>query len=572
MPELKIDLKTLPPALQTAFSYLAEGNWRNANDCFDLALKQSPLDPYACLGKAMTACYLKTPEELDFSTDDLLENPFFSAALKYAEGDLKDQLTQLVVRLNYEKQQKAQQQESAIQTEAASAETGATEGFAGAAAENETPESASKANWDYAGMVEGVKPAADAAAAAPAAPEAAAPAEGETVDVVKGKKKGKKKLIVALVVLLVLLLGGGAAGTYFYLIPLMKYNKAIDLINAKQYDEGLAMLDELGDFSDAPQQYQTGLYVKALNYLANDDFEHTREILEQLGDFKDAPELLGSLDARRVSKEVRAVAATPVGEVVTFGHYETDGDTENGEEALRWIVLSNRDDLVTLITEQSIAGMRYHFNASETNWAECSLRSWLNGTFYTSAFDLTEADFICKNYITTPANPDFPSPNGEATVDKVYLLSMNEALQYFRTLSDRKLTCTTASYTQTYTNSDDFCCWWLRTPGARLESAVGVDPTGQVMTVGYDCYKNDQIGVRPVIVIDISAVGDSGSASSGDAATATSTDAAPGSSFGGGTSAASETTTASRSQTPATTQPPTTASSGLSQSTTKPAP
>ena len=564
MPELKIDLKTLPPALQTAFSYLAEGNWRNANDCFDLALKQSPLDPYACLGKAMTACYLKTPEELDFSTDDLLENPFFSAALKYAEGDLKDQLTQLVVRLNYEKQ-KAQEQGSAIRTDAAAAE-GVTEGFAGAAAENEPQESASKANWDYAGMVEGVRPAADAAAATAAAPETA-PAEGETVDVVKGKKKGKKKLVAVLVILLVLLLGGGAAGTYFYLIPLMKYNQAIDLINAKQYDEGLAMLDALGDFSDAPQQYQTGLYVKALNYLANDDFDHTREILEQLGDFKDAPELLGSLDARRVSKEIRAIAATPVGEVVTFGKYETDGDAENGTEALRWIVLNNRDDLVTLITEQSIAGMRYHFNASETSWAECSLRSWLNGTFYTSAFDLTEADFICKNYITTPANPDFPSPNGEATVDKVYLLSMNEALQYFRTMALRKLTCTTASYTQTYTDSNDYCCWWLRTPGARLESAVGVDPTGQVMTVGYDCYKNDQIGVRPVIVIDISAVG--------EAATATSTDAAPASSADESTSEpSSETTTSSFwSRTPASTEPQTTAaSSDFSQTTTKPAP
>ena len=62
MSQIKIDVSTLSPALQTAFSYLAEGNWRNANDCFDLALKSSPLDPYACLGKAMTSACLKTPE------------------------------------------------------------------------------------------------------------------------------------------------------------------------------------------------------------------------------------------------------------------------------------------------------------------------------------------------------------------------------------------------------------------------------------------------------------------------------------------------------------------------------
>ena len=35
---------------------------------------------------------------------------------------------------------------------------------------------------------------------------------------------------------------------------------------------------------------------------------------------------------------------------------------------------------------------------------------------------------------------------------------------------------------------------------------MGVDSTGQVMTVGYDCYRNEQIGVRPVVVVDISAV------------------------------------------------------------------
>ena len=150
--------------------------------------------------------------------------------------------------------------------------------------------------------------------------------------------------------------------------------------------------------------------------------------------------------------------------------------------------------------------MRYHFSPEATNWSDCSLRAWLNGTFYTSAFELSEADFICKNYITTPTNPDFPSPSGDATVDKVYLLSLNEALRYFSNINDRRATSTTASYPNTYTDMNDYCCWWLRTPGARLESAVGVDTSGQVMTVGYDCYRNEQIGVRPVIVVDISAV------------------------------------------------------------------
>lgn len=496
MSQIKIDVSSLSPALQTAFSYLNEGNWRNANDCFDLALKSSPLDPYACLGKAMTSACLKTPEELNFCSGDILEDPFFSAALKYAEGDLKNELTQMVVRLNYERQ-KTQAQRPVIETAQPEAAVLAPE--IADAADSDKADAPVNANWNMGGPAEN--------SAAKDEDSEKKDGEQEVVDVVKGKKKSRKKLIAAVVIVLVILLGAGAAGTWFYLIPLMKYNQAVDLINNKQFDEGLAMFEELGDFSDAPEQYKIGLYVKGLNYLANNDFENCKTIFEELGEFKDSQELLGSLDARRVSLEIRTIAAASVGDVVSFGKFETDGNEDNGPEELRWLVLNNRDDLVTLTTEQSIAGMRYHFNASETSWAECSLRSWLNGTFFTSVFDPTEADFVCKNYISTPSNPDFPSPPGEATVDKVYLLSMNEALSYFKNLNDRKLTCTAASYPGTYTDYNENCCWWLRTPGARMESAVGIDASGQIMTVGYDCYKNDQIGVRPVIVIDISGVG-----------------------------------------------------------------
>lgn len=501
MSGIQIDVTSLAPALQTAFHYLTEGNWRNASDCFDLALKQSPLDPYACLGKAMAAAYLKTPDELNYCTGEILDNPFFSAALKYAEGELKDALTLLVVRLNYDRQ-RTLSQTPAIEL---SAEWKTDSVPAAEPAETER-EDATPANWNVADFESGKEDGQGASS------DGAAGASGETVSVVSGKKKRKGKIIAGVVAAALVLIAGSACAVYFYLLPVLKYNKAVDLINAKQFDEGLTILAELGDFSDAPTQYKTGLYVKALNYLANNQFEESQAILEELGDFKDAQELIGTIDARRVTQEIKAIAAAQVGEVVTFGKFETDGNTANGDEELRWIVLNNRDDLVTLITEESIAAMRYHFSPDPTNWSDCSLRTWLNGTFYTAAFELAEADFICKNYITTPTNPDFPSPSGDATVDKVYLLSLNETLNYFRTLTERKLRCTPASYPMTYTDGNDYCCWWLRTPGARLESAIGVDTNGQIMTVGYDCYQNEQIGVRPVVVVDISAVGGSSAA------------------------------------------------------------
>ncbi|MBQ6065945.1 MAG: hypothetical protein IJK89_03910 [Clostridia bacterium] len=314
MSGIQIDTSTLSPTLQTAYSYLAEGNWRNANDCFDLELKQSPLDPFACLGKAMTANCLKTPEELSFCNAAILDDPFFSAALKYAEDPLKNELTQLVVRLNYDRQ-KAAAPQAAIET--AGDRTEAADFTV--MTEPETAEPVGRSNWDMEAYTE---------KSAAAATEPAAEKAEEALDVVPVKKKSRKKLAAVLVIVFVLLLGAGAAAAWFYLIPLSKYNKAVDLINNKQFDDGLAILEELGDFSDAPEQYKTGLYVKALNLLANNEFDASKEILEELGDFKDAQELIGTIAVRRVSLEVKNVAAAAVGDVVVFGRYETDGNTE----------------------------------------------------------------------------------------------------------------------------------------------------------------------------------------------------------------------------------------------------
>ena len=564
MSELHIDIGSLPAGLQTAYGYLAEGNWRNANDCFDLVLKQTPLDPYACLGKAMTACCLKTPDELNYCSDEILENPFFSAALKYADGQLKSDLTLHVVRMNYDRQ-KVLAQKPAIDPLNTAAAKAAASSFD--PRDPSVPVPGGQSNWngdDYQKYVPPVMDVTgepqeggltDPGATATENPvawnpdnadpqgddadagESGAGEEEETVDIVEGGGKKNKKIIIAIVaaaVFMVLFVGVGLA-SWFYLIPVMKYNKAVDLINAKQYDEGLEILKELGDFSDAPEQYKTGLYVKALNYLAEGDFENSRAIFEELGDFKDSQELIGTIEARRVSEEVKAVAAVNVGDIVTFGKYETDGNAANGKEAMTWLVLNNRDDLVTLIAEKSIAAMQYNSSTVETNWAECSLRTWLNETFFKEAFDTSEADFICKNYISTPSNPDYPSPVGTPTVDNVYLLSLNEVLSYFASITERKLKCTDASYSNTYTDGNDYCCWWLRTPGAMLQSAVGVDTTGQVVIGGYDCYENEHIGVRPVIVIDISPVSQGIDASSDDSARdntvpgdATAGDAVPG--------------------------------------------
>ena len=519
MADVNIDIRSLSPALQTAYGYLEAGNWRSANDCFDLELKKTPLDPYVCLGKAMTAEYLKTPEELSYCTPAILENPFFSAALKYAEGTLKSQLTLLVVKLNYAKNNASPFPAGENAPSNGSDPAEGPEEFAVNMEVNEAEDAAvpggtpARSNWsinDY-NIITDEQETPSVENTGSGAPDNSAAANGELVfaDSKKEKKKKRRKVLlpVLLTVLIVLAAGGGAAAR-LYFIPSYQYNKAIDLINAKKFDEGLAIMEELGDFGDAAEQYKTGLYVKALDRLANNDFESSKAIFTELGDFRDSAELISTVETRRVLQEVKTVADAEPGDTVTFGKFETDGKTENGDDPLTWTVLEKKNNKMTLITEQSIAAMRFHFNSKETCWEKSSLRAWLNGTFVTSAFDENESAFLCKNTVINQANPEYPYPDNPATQDKVYILSLSEATKYYSTAGERKAACSDASAPSTYTDRFGNCSWWLRTPGARLTSAVCVDCSGQTSPIGYDCYKNDQIGVRPVIVLDLSQIGD----------------------------------------------------------------
>ena len=92
-----------------------------------------------------------------------------------------------------------------------------------------------------------------------------------------------------------------------------------------------------------------------------------------------------------------------VGNVVTFGSYEQDGDFSNGKEPLEWDVIGQDGDNYLLITHYVIDGKKFDDSSSDNTiqaneaqtagqvtWAKSSIRRWLNSDFYTETF--TEKD------------------------------------------------------------------------------------------------------------------------------------------------------------------------------------
>jgi len=107
----------------------------------------------------------------------------------------------------------------------------------------------------------------------------------------------------------------------------------------------------------------------------------------------------------------------PPGGRIKFGPYD-------------WFVLDKRDDRMLVITEKVIERRPYHSQDCEITWETCDMRNYLNGRFYDS-FDGTDRARIMEVTNENPDNPWYGTDGGNPTLDKVFLLNIEEVVRYF---------------------------------------------------------------------------------------------------------------------------------------------
>jgi len=199
-----------------------------------------------------------------------------------------------------------------------------------------------------------------------------------------------------------------------------------------------------------------------------------------------------------------------VGDIITLGSYEQDGNTANGKETIEWIVLAKDGNKATLISKYGLEAKQYNESYTDVTWETCTLRKWLNGEFYNTAFSAEEQAQIVTTKVTADKNPEYSINPGENTADKVWLLSITEANKYFS--NDKARMCAPTAHAVkngAYQSSDDSvngigaCWWWLRSPGRDSDRAAHVNTYGHVSTGGRDVYL-DLGCVRPVVVLQLS--------------------------------------------------------------------
>ncbi len=105
---------------------------------------------------------------------------------------------------------------------------------------------------------------------------------------------------------------------------------------------------------------------------------------------------------------------------VKFGKWDMDQREDNGTEFIDWYILEKNDHDVLLISRQKLKFMKYNEGNGEepVSWENCSMRSWLNGEFFDSAFSAQEQSMIEDTI------------HDDGTVDKAYMLSVDEFRRY----------------------------------------------------------------------------------------------------------------------------------------------
>ena len=226
--------------------------------------------------------------------------------------------------------------------------------------------------------------------------------------------------------------------------------------------------------------------------------------------YKEAEQLRADEKYLKAVATTRQEPYTKVGNIVTYGHYEQDNNTNNGKEAIEWIVLKYDN-----VSRKSLLLSRYgldarRFDASKyQGWAKSEMRSWLNTTFLNNAFTAKEKEGIVTTKVSTPNYEGYSG--GSDTQDKIWLLSRDEATTYFKNGEARKAIPTkyavskrayqySGSNSNCKLNGTGCCWWWLRSPGYSSSDASRVYGGGSINS---DYVYSTNGSVRPAFWLDL---------------------------------------------------------------------
>ena len=183
-------------------------------------------------------------------------------------------------------------------------------------------------------------------------------------------------------------------------------------------------------------------------------------------------------------------------------------------EPIKWRILTESDGKAMILSELILDSQQYDYESGKeengnNNYAESTIRAWLNDTFYNTAFSAMQQAIIETTEVDNSSYSTGDSSNQDAcenTFDKVFLLSYREAVNTSYGFS-------TDSWNSSATRQKmptNYCLaqggtvgWQLRSPFDRsyFPQAWLVSGAGSIGTGDRVC--NTQSGIVPALVISL---------------------------------------------------------------------
>jgi len=507
------------PILERAFLFLEDGKWNDADIYCEKVLDIDPKNAEAYLGKLMVELQVKNRKQLADCAEPFDDRDNYSKVLRFGDEALENEMRGYIAHINdrnentrltdiYENAQcsmRNAQSEDAYKKAADIFKS--ISGFKDAdALAEECLEEAEKSRKDavYAGakskmtankiteyeaaikMFETISGWRDADeliyASQKEIEKLKAKAEADRLErerqaqiraaqAEKARKRNKKIAMIATPIVCVFI--AFLIVLNAVIIPTSKYNAAMKLYNDGKYTEAISAFEALDGYRDSTTQ------------------------IDKCGS------ALNGAEAWNTIKNIK------VGDTYKFGSYEQDNNTSNGKEEIEWQVLAKEGTKILVISKYALDCKQYNTSYTSVTWETCSLRTWLNGTFYDTAFGATQKAMIQKTTVSADKNPSYSTNPGNATSDNVFLLSITEVNKYFSSNEARKCVPTAYAIAQgAYTSSSytvggkATCWWWLRSPGSSQDYAASVSLVGSVRSFGGLVLS--ALGcVRPALWIDL---------------------------------------------------------------------
>ncbi len=262
-------------------------------------------------------------------------------------------------------------------------------------------------------------------------------------------------------------------------------------------------------FDNIPLSLLEAKYKAANNLYNMMEYERAISAFKELDGYKDSNEKISECNNAlyniRFNKNKDIIKNCQIGNYIFWGAYEQDNNTSNGKEEIEWLVLDIVDGKALVISRYCLDCKPYDTKYDNATWETCTLRSWLNNDFIDTAFSDEEIAYIPTVIVSADNNPDYSTYLGNATQDKVFLLSINEVFKYFSSNSELKCKATAYAKAQSEYDISGNCIWWLRSLRSDQDVDCASGNLGGVLKIGISMHSGGVV-VRPAFWIDFSLI------------------------------------------------------------------